>query len=198
METLWQSDNLGRQRSRKKRFQYPTFKKLDLEAFFCKKTGKSRVLGVEGEKTRFYSQFQIEDIAYPRFFFATSFWDLISWIFYRLSSILVSWNINSMWQGVVWRGVAPTVDMEGSRALGGSYWSKYRWRAFKSPASNLLQKQKACFWPRYLVEIRGGVVSLKLWMIWDRLPEVQNGNGELSSQKNKLATQMQPKSRVLL
>ena len=116
--------------------------------------------GVEGENTRFYSQFQIEDIAYPRFFFATSFWDIISCIFYRISSILVSWNIISMWQGVVWRGVAPTADMEGSRALGGSYWSKYRWRGFKSPASNLLQKQKACFWPRYLVEIRG-----ELWVL---------------------------------
>jgi hypothetical protein len=37
METLWQSDNLGRQGSGKKRFQYPTFKTLDLEAMLKKK-----------------------------------------------------------------------------------------------------------------------------------------------------------------
>ena len=48
METLWQSDNLGRQRSRKKRFQYPTFKTLDLEAMFFQK-GKSRLPGAEGK-----------------------------------------------------------------------------------------------------------------------------------------------------
>jgi hypothetical protein len=32
METLRQSDNRGRQGPRKKRFQYPTFKTLDVEA----------------------------------------------------------------------------------------------------------------------------------------------------------------------
>jgi hypothetical protein len=48
METLWQSDNLGRQGSGKKRFQYPTFKTLDLEAMFFQK-GKSRLPGAEGK-----------------------------------------------------------------------------------------------------------------------------------------------------